>query len=227
MEELLVMCHAHSHWLPLVPALQCIVQIQNAIKKLLQDLPKSDKRITANDKYYFIKRSLESKEVSLEIEILLSIKPLFDDFMTIFQKEEPMAHMLHNNYQQLLQVAMLRMLKSACFSNEEEKELTNINVDGVSFQLGTQDFKTMQGPKVAMLLKELPEGAQRKVILGMKSFYKTVIKDLQTKLPLNDEPLLALSYLGPNMQKASTSLQYCKVLVHEMPHVAPGGESRR
>ena len=78
LEELLVMHHAQSHWLSLVPALQHIVQIQDAIKKLLQDLPKSDKRITANDKYLFIKRSLESKEVSLEMEFLVSIKPLFD-----------------------------------------------------------------------------------------------------------------------------------------------------
>ena len=62
LEELLVMHHTQSHWLSLVPSLQHIVQIQDAIKKLLQELPKSDKRITANDKYLFIKRSLESKE---------------------------------------------------------------------------------------------------------------------------------------------------------------------
>ena len=94
---------------------------------------------------------------------------------------------------------MGRLLKSTYFSNKEGKELTNTNVDDVSLQLGTEDFKTMQGPKVVMLLKELPEGAQRKTVLGMKSFYKVVIKDLQTKLPLNDELLLALSCLGPKM----------------------------
>ena len=65
MEELLIMHHAQSHWLSLVPAWQHIVQIQDAIKKLLQDLPKSDKKTTANDKNLFIIRSPESKEVSL------------------------------------------------------------------------------------------------------------------------------------------------------------------
>ena len=103
--------------------------------------------------------------MSLEIEFLVFIKPLFDDFMTKFQKEEPVVHMLHNNCQQLLKVAMGRLLKSACFSNKEGKELTNINVDDMNLQLGTEDFKTMQGPKVVMLLKELPEGAQIKTSL--------------------------------------------------------------
>ena len=179
LEELLVMHHAQNCWLSLVPALQHIVQMQDAIKKLLEDLPKFDKRITANDKYLFIKRSLESEEMSIEMEFHVSIKSLFDDFMTRFQKEEPMGHMLHNNCQQPLKVAVGRLLRSACFSDKEGKELTNINVDDVSLQLGTEDFKTMQGPKVVMLLKELPVGAQRKAVLGMKS-YKEVIKDLQT-----------------------------------------------
>ena len=186
------MHHAQSCWLSLVSALQHIVQIQDAIKNVLQDLPKSDKRITANDKYLFIKRSHESKEVSLEMVFLVSIKPMFDDFMTKFQKQEPMVHMLHNNCQQLLKVAMGRLLKSASFSNKEGKELTNISVDDVSLQMGTEDLKTMQGPKVVMLHKELPEGAQRKAVLAMNSFYKAMIKDLETKLPLNDELLLAL-----------------------------------
>ena len=58
----------------------------------------------------------------------------------------------------------------------------------------------------------------------MKSFYKAVDKDLQKKPPLNDELLLGLSCLGPKMQKTPKSLQYYKVLAHEMPSVAPEDE---
>ena len=77
---------------------------------------------------------------------------------------------------------------------------------------------------MVMLLKELSEGVQRKAVLGMKSFYKAVIKDMQTKLTLNDEHLLALSYLGPKMKKTPTSLHCCKILAHGMPSVAPEDE---
>ena len=51
-----------------------------------------------------------------------------------------------------------------------------------------------------------------------------MIKDLHTKLPLNDELLLALSCLDAKMQIAPKSLQLYKVLAHEMPSVAPEDE---
>ena len=52
------------------------------------------------------------------------------------------------------------------FSNKEGKELTNISVDDGNLHLGTEDLKTMQGPKMVMLLNELPEGTQRKLSLA-------------------------------------------------------------
>ena len=54
------------------------------------------------------KNALESKEVEVEIEFLLSIKPIFDEFLTRFQKEEPMIHLLHSNCEKLLKTAMGR-----------------------------------------------------------------------------------------------------------------------
>ena len=58
-------------------------------------LEEMTKNIGKNDKYLVIKRGLESKEVWVEIEFLLIIKPVFDEFMTEFQREEPMIHLLY------------------------------------------------------------------------------------------------------------------------------------
>lgn len=59
-----------------------------------------------------IKESLESKEVEIEVEFLISIKPIFDSFMTKFQAEEPMIHLLYSNCEKLLKLAMGRLMKS-------------------------------------------------------------------------------------------------------------------
>ena len=163
------------HWLLLVPAVQHIVQIQDAIKKLLQDLPKFDKRITANDEYLFIKRSLESKVLPLEMEFVVSIKPLFDDFMTKFQKRGTSGSCVTQQLPAASEGSSGEAAEECMFCNKEGKELTNINVDDLSLQLVTEDFKTIQVPKVVMLLKELPKVAQRKAVLGMKSFYDRVV----------------------------------------------------
>ena len=70
--------------------------MKSALKKLLlEELPKNDKSIVNNDEYLAIKKALDSREVEIEIEFLISIKPILDEFMTKFQMEEPMIHFLH------------------------------------------------------------------------------------------------------------------------------------
>ena len=44
--ELVLCCHVQSHWLSLVPALEHLVQIKKALKKLfIEELPKQDKHL--------------------------------------------------------------------------------------------------------------------------------------------------------------------------------------
>ena len=52
------------------------------------------------------KRALEFKEVDVEIEFIISTKPLFDEFMTKFEMEEPIIHMLYPSTVKLLKTAM-------------------------------------------------------------------------------------------------------------------------
>ena len=60
--------HVQSQWLSLVPTLQCLVTIKDAVNKLLlEDMPKNDKNIRKNDKHLSIKRAIQSKEVDVEI----------------------------------------------------------------------------------------------------------------------------------------------------------------
>ena len=62
-----------------------------------------------------IKKSLEL-EVGVEIKFLINVKLVFDDFMTKFQKEEPMINLLY----------------------------PDIDKEDVNLQLSTKKFKEMQ-----------------------------------------------------------------------------------
>ena len=102
LEELVLWHHVQSQWLSLVPALEWLVEIKDALKKLVIDeLSKQYKNIRDSDKYSDVKRGLESKEIAVEIEFLIAVKPLFDEFMTKFQKEELMIHLLHPSCEKL------------------------------------------------------------------------------------------------------------------------------
>ena len=59
----------------------------------------------------------------------------------------------------------------------------------------------------------------KKVVLGMKEFYQTVIKDLQEQLPFSDTLLKVLTYLSPKEQQSTNSLQHCRLVANEMPSV--------
>ena len=138
-------------WLSLVPALECLVQIKEALKKLLiEELPKQDKHLKDNEKYLDIK-GLESCEIAVEIEFIIKVKPLFDEFMTKFQKEEPMIHLLHPNCEKLLKTFMGRLLKSKAYTEKKGRALMDIDVDNVKLQLSTDQFKLMQGMYLSFL----------------------------------------------------------------------------
>ena len=138
--------HVQSQWLSLVPALQCLVTIKDAVKKsLLIDIPKNNKNISKNDKYLSIKRALESKEEDVEIEFIISTKPLFDEFMTKFQMEEPIIHMLYPSSVKLLKTAMSRLMKIKVYTEKSRAALKQVYVEDVELQLKNDHFKTVQG----------------------------------------------------------------------------------
>ena len=98
-----------------------------------------------NEKYLDIKKGLESHEIALEIEFIITVKPLFDEFMTKFQKEEPMIHLLYPNCEKLLKTVMGRLLKSKVYTENKGRALMDIDVDNVQLQLSSDQFKLMQG----------------------------------------------------------------------------------
>ena len=57
----------------LIPAVQRLTKVKEAVKKLIDDIGRNDKNNGKNDKYLTIKRGLESKEVWVEIEFLFTI----------------------------------------------------------------------------------------------------------------------------------------------------------
>ena len=77
------------------------------------------------------------------------------------------------------------------------------------------------GNSVSKLLDKLGDSAAKNSLLGMVSFYKEVIKDLQKKLTLENVLLKALTCLNPRQQRTHNSLQHCKVVASQMPCLVP------
>ena len=116
-----------------------------AKKKLIVEIGRNDKNIEKNDRYLAIKKALESKEVAVEIEFLLTIKPVFDEFTTEFQKEEPVIYLLYASSEKLLKTTMCRLLKEKAYMDRKGDKLKEVKVDEVNMQLSIDKFTTKQG----------------------------------------------------------------------------------
>ena len=145
LEELVLLCHTQCRWFSLISALQRLVKVKEAVKKLLVEVGRNDKNIEKNDRYLAIKKASESKEVAVEIEFLLTIKPVFDEFTTKFQKEEPMIHLLYASSEKLLKTTMSRLLKEKAYMDRKGDKLKEVKVDEVNMQLSNDKFTTKQG----------------------------------------------------------------------------------
>ena len=92
---------------------------------ILKDLVNTNKDVAQDRerKVQVIIRSLQSKKVVAQMEFLISVKPLFDQFMVGFQKEEPMIHKLYPACEKLLKVALSRTLKSKVYNIVQGRNL--------------------------------------------------------------------------------------------------------
>ena len=61
LEELVVLGHTQCRWLSLIPVLQRLTEVKEAVKKLIDDIRRNDKNIRKNDKYLAIKRRIGFK----------------------------------------------------------------------------------------------------------------------------------------------------------------------
>ena len=108
LENLKFLRHCDSRWLSLLPAVERIHKQLPALKKyFLEFIPAKEKRSTNIQKFKSIHETLKKEGMILvEMRFLESVKPLFDVFLTAFQTEGPMIHVLFPSLIDMLQRLM-------------------------------------------------------------------------------------------------------------------------
>ena len=121
------------------------MKIKETVKQLLLvELPK-DANVSKSDNTWPSRKYL-SKEVDKKVAFLIS-KPVFDELMTKFQREEPMIHLLHPNCEKLLKTKMARLTKSKVYTEKKGSALKELDIEDMNLQLNSDRFKAMQGKK--------------------------------------------------------------------------------
>ncbi|KAK3923387.1 Reticulocyte-binding protein 2-like protein a [Frankliniella fusca] len=113
--------HVTSRWLTLSEAAERLLEQWPAVVHFfLTVIPKSNsdshKKISETQRYLFIRNSLKDSTFQAKVSFVIQSANLFERFSKIFQKSEPMVHLLYDELCSLYVLLLGRFLKSQCVS---------------------------------------------------------------------------------------------------------------
>ena len=204
-DEQLFIRHVSCRWLTLIPALTRIVDNWEPIcSYFLKELPKvareerRERALEQNDSYKRICKALQGKDVLMQMQFLISVKPVFDAILSTFQRQEPLIHVLHDECVQLVRKLMLRFLKPEVVDGSSKK-LAQVDVQNVDNQLSGSRMEV--GEETRRTLSTLQANQQKIPLLGMRAFLQSTSKYLLTRLPITDTFVRDLTILTPRCRR--------------------------
>ena len=166
--------------------------------KYLPDISQSEqtyKQLNGNEKYKRICQALKSSKVTMiQINFMLVIGPLFQEYKPCFQTQEPLIHMLYPECLGVLKNVLMRFLKFEVVSGKSSSTIINIDCGNLDNCKSLKDMDI--GPEVCDALSKLDGGRQK----GMRTFYQQVSKHLSKKLPLQESVVKHAHCLHPEIK---------------------------
>lgn len=223
-EKSLFLRHVESRWLTLAKSLERVEQHWPQAKKyFLEELPKKKgvlKSLRSNKRYMRIVRALRDfeGETLAQIKFLLGISPVFSEYLTIFQSEQPMAHMLFPKMCDLLMTIMQRFMQPSVMRVDGSEDLVELDVTKSNLQLPLMDIDF--GHDVITHLNSITSDFKRNELRhAMKEALVQMSAYLQKKLPLRSQLLKDLTCLSASSLKEETSVNAIGRLAAALPHI--------
>ena len=207
--------HCQVRWLSLGPAIKRLLEQWDPLCAFVHDLASRDaKNVPKSVNFKRVSAMLAPKERIVTrcwLEFLADILPLFENFLELFQRSQPNVHIVYDSMCELLLKVLNRLLKTV---DSRGRELVSVDCKDTKNQLDDQHL--MIGDAARRNLKSLPAEVQKRVLLGIKSFYIAVIVHLQTRLPLNNGLLKALGCLNPKKRQRTSTVNSIAELARKL-----------
>ena len=211
-EELFIK-HTEVRWLSIGPALERIVRQWPGIKAYVSNLEKNSRTVPKSINFKLIKKALQRPDTKVKLLFLLSVIPLFEEFLQDFQAEVPMIHLLYSRMTILVTKIMRRFIKAESVNNATPDDLKTFDF-GIENQLSDKDI--VLGEARMELSNMKSEAARHKEILGIRAFYVAVAKYLVTRLPFQNKLIRSVGCLSPIRRYDKESVYDVEILAREL-----------
>lgn len=172
--EALFYRHVETRWLTLSPALVKVEDRWEESKEyFLVFLPSTkdfERHTASNKRYVRIADGLKDEyAMRTQIAFVIDVATPFQKFLTVFQTDHPMIHVLFDEMKLLLVTVMQRFLKVEAVSGLSGKQLLSVNVKDDAVRLDAS--KMVIGAKTERFLKKLSPFEQKRERGLMAAFF--------------------------------------------------------
>ena len=130
-------------------------------------MEKNTRTVPKSINFKLIKEALQRPDTKVKLLFLLSVIPLFEEFLQDFQAEVPMIHLLYSRMTILVTKIMRRFIKAESVNNATPDDLKTFDF-GIENQLSDKDI--VLGEARMELTNMKSEAARHKEILGIRLF---------------------------------------------------------
>ena len=203
--EHVLLRHVDNRWLTLNLSVQRFIEQFSILKEFFSG--KKEAETVEVSKFKKLCEAFSSKTLLPKALFLKNISGIFIKTQSLFQKNEPLIHILYDEHNQLLRTLMGRFMRTQSYLSVED--LTTIDVEKGELWLHTPEV----GADTEIELKKIAKSDRKSFYLGARSFYINCTKYLLNKLPLQNVLLKNLKFLHPLYITEPSSVKCLKTIL--------------
>ncbi|CAF2834584.1 unnamed protein product [Rotaria sp. Silwood2] len=169
-------------------------------------LPENAKaQIKSNKKYNSIKSYLSSNVSRTRLLFISYLcRVVFDKFLTFFQKNSPMIHLLYEELSNLYRIVLLSFLTSEYVGNKQGNDLLLIDPKLSEKQLNDKQIRIGEETRKSLTL--LSKDEKEEFFRDVRNIFQSIAFYLKSNLPLNNLFLRDLKIFGPSYRSDPESI---------------------
>mgnify|MGYP006342324205 FL=1 len=209
--------YVQCRWLSLVPALERVLEQWASLSEYFTVyLPSKQPLACKNDRYGRIVKVIKAETSKAKILFLIHSAADFQGFLTLFQTEGPLIHLLYDKLHELYKVILGKYLKEEAFVSRFGRGILDESVTKCENEL--PDDKLNVGIRTRETLRKASSAAQKMFCVDVRKFDRQLSKKLRDTLPLQSTLLRDLQCLHPLARTDLKSADAILRVARSVPH---------
>ena len=164
------------------------------------------------------------KKMEIQLNFHVTILPLFNSFVLVFEQKEPMMHHIHDELTSVAHHFFACFLKIQILVYFSSKRLSQLDVTKAENQLPINQWHV--GTDARQILRKLPADhpVKTEFYKAMKQAFELASPYIQSKFPLNNNGLKTLTSINPACRGTTIGTPIMQRLKTYLPSIIPEAE---